>query len=176
MILTRYWVMNIKDKLKVEIRDGSVSLEPNRGMASSLIWFVATIVVTAIVWALFYKQLGEGGRLLCIGIIVYFFIHGIRDFVFRINIRYEFNHYENAVYRDNLLFHRKQIMQLDEVVIFVNNIGNDWYYAMGIKQKQFLKNYKISPGFGRGTASQKNACEYEQQILTPIEELIAKLV
>ncbi|MBB6369673.1 hypothetical protein [Chryseobacterium shigense] len=167
--------MSIKDKLKVEIRDGSISLEPNRGIFSSLIRFAVTMVGSAVIRAVFHEQLGEGGRLLCLGIIVYFFVHGVIDFVFRLNIRYEFNRYDNAVYRDNPLFGRKHIMNLDEVVIFVNNSSGDWYYAIGIKKKQFLKSYKISPGFGGGKISQRNAFEYEKEILEPIEELISKV-
>lgn len=163
--------MSIKDKLKVEIRDGSLSLEPNRGLFSSLVWFVAAIIVAAIVWAVFYKKLGEGGRILCIGVIIYFCIHGLIDYIFRLNVRYEFDRYANAVYRDHPLFGRKQLMQLDEVVIFVKDDGNDWHYAMGIKKRQFLKSYKISPGFGSGVASQKRASEYEKEILAPIKKL-----
>jgi len=167
--------MNIKDKLKVEISAASISLQPNGGLSSSLVWFVITVVVTAVVLAMFYKQLGEGGRILCIGIIIYFIIQGWIDYIFRLKVRYEFNRYANAVYKENPPFGRKQIMQLDEVVIFTNADTSDWYYAMGIKKKQFLKNYKISPTFGGGKASQKLVSDYEKEILTPIEELIAKL-
>ncbi|UWX61775.1 hypothetical protein N0B40_05710 [Chryseobacterium oranimense] len=164
--------MNIKDKLRVEIRDNSISLEPNRGARSSLVWFGIAIITAAFILAIFYTQLGEGGRLLCILVMIYFFIRGIRDYVFHLNIIYEFDGHANAVYRDNLLSERKQIMRLDEVVIFTNNDCSDWHYSMGAKKKQFLKSYKISPRFGRGRISQQNALDYEKEILQPIEKLI----
>ncbi|UIR56690.1 hypothetical protein LZQ00_02475 [Sphingobacterium sp. SRCM116780] len=167
--------MSIKDKLRVEIEPERISLQPNRGLTSSLIWFAITIIITAVIWTIFHKQLGEGGELLCIGIIIYLSIHGLIDYIFKLNVQYEFDRYANAVYRKNPLFGKKQLMQLDEVVIFTNADTGDWYYAMGIKKKQFLKNYKISPRFGEGKVSKKLAFDYEDEVLVFIEELIAKL-
>ncbi len=72
------------------------------------------------------------------------------------------------------LLEEKKLMQLDEAVIFTSSESGDWHYSLGIKKKQFLKNYKISPRFGSGKISMRWAAEYEEKILFPIMDLLEK--
>ncbi|MDE5438658.1 hypothetical protein KRE40_03895 [Elizabethkingia meningoseptica] len=166
--------MSIKDKLRLEVRQDIISLQPNRKIINSLLWFAAAIIITAVILVVFREKLGEGGQILCIAIIAYFFIHGLIDIVFRLNVRYTFDKHDNAVYRDNFPFGRKKLMQLDEAVIFTSSESGDWHYSLRIKKKQFLKNYKISPRFGSGKISIRWAAEYEEKILFPIMDLLEK--
>lgn len=164
--------MSLQDKLNVKIAPGNVSLQPNRRLASSLRWYAIIAVVAGLFLAIFYSRLGDVARVLCAGLIIYLAIHGLIDYLFRYNVRYEFDKGTNAVYKENPPFGKKQIMRLDEMVIFTRSESGDWYYAMGIRKKQFLKNYKISPGFDAGKASAVRISEFEEAILSPIMELV----
>ncbi|NML39559.1 hypothetical protein HHL17_20325 [Chitinophaga sp. G-6-1-13] len=164
--------MSIQDKLNVKIMPGRISLQPNRRLASSLKWYAIIAVVTGLFLAIFYSRLGEGPVVLCSALIIYLVIQGLIDYIFRYNVRYEFDKATNAVYKENPPFGKKQLMRLDEVVIFTKSESGDWYYAMGVKKKQFLKNYKISPGFDNGKASAVRVAEFEEGILNPIVALL----
>lgn len=59
-------------------------------------------------------------------------------------------------------------MKLDEAIIFTSSESGDWHSSLGIKKKQFLKSYKISPNFGSEKTSRKRIKEYEEEILGPI--------
>lgn len=163
--------MSIKDKLQAEIGYDSISLRPNRQIAGSLKWFFGLAFFTVVALLAFRERLGQGGEVLCFGFIIYFAGHGLVDYFFRLNVRYIFDRGHNAVYRENLGL-CKQIMKLDEAVIFTSSESGNWHYSLGIRKKQFLKSYKISPNFGGGKAAEIMALEYEEEILTPISALL----
>lgn len=164
--------MSLRDKLKVEITPGRVSLQPNRRLASSLIWYAGITAAVAIFLAILYVRMGEPGRVVCFALMIYFVGHGLVDYVFRFNVRYEFDRETNAVYKENPPFGRKRLMALDEMVIFTRSGSGEWHYAMGKKKQQFVKNYKISPAFGGGKAQEQRATEFEETILNPIVALV----
>lgn len=165
--------MDLKDKLRLEIGNNCIAFSPYRGIMSSLYGFVAGIAVTAIILGLFNARIGEGGRILCCAIMVYLFIHGLYDLIFKLNVRYIFDGNDQVIYRENLPFGRRKLMRFEEAVIITSSESCDWHYCLGIKEKQFLKSYKISPDFGSGKASEKAVFAYEKEILNPIVELLS---
>lgn len=164
--------MNISDKLHIEIRERNISLQPNRMVIRSLLCYGVAILLTSAVLTLLWDRLGEGGRILCFAIVTYFLAHGLFDITFRLNVRYIFDKDNNAIYKENVPFGIRQLMKLDEAIIFTSSESGDWHYSLGVKKKQFLKSYKISPCFGSRKASQKLAAAYEKEILAPIIDLI----
>ncbi len=54
--------MSIKDKLRLEVRQDIISLQPNRKIINSLLWFAAAIIITAVILVVFREKLGEGDR------------------------------------------------------------------------------------------------------------------
>ncbi|MCF3108832.1 hypothetical protein LL912_08590 [Niabella sp. CC-SYL272] len=165
--------MTARDKYKIEETPQSVSLQPHYHLLKSLYWFVAAIAGLAGAVYIFYQQLGEGGRVLGYSIIAYLFLHGLYDFIFRVNVRYVFDKTRNAVFKINTPFPEKQLMTLDELVIFVSSEQCGWHYAMGARKKQFIKNYAISEDFGSGKKSERLLGAYEAEVLDPILRLSA---
>ncbi|MGY5252658.1 hypothetical protein [Sphingobacterium spiritivorum] len=160
--------MSIRDRLRFEHAPYGISLQPNRRIISSLMCYAVAVAITVIVLILFAQQLGEGGRILCLAVIIYFILHGLYDILFRLNVRYIFDRYDRAVYRENSPFGRRKLMMFDEAVIFINADSGSWHYSLGIKRKQFLKNYKISPNYSNGKISEKHSMEFEEEILDPL--------
>lgn len=166
--------MTIKDKLRYEISGNKISLQPNRNLLSSLIWFVAIILATIIALVIFWPRLEEGWLILGMVLIIYFSVHGLIDAVFRLRMRYVFDGDTKKVYKESPVFGRKSLLDFEEAVFFVKSEADRWYYAMGAKKKQFLKNYKVSPTFGSGKSSEQKAQQFEDEILNPILDLIGK--
>lgn len=164
--------MSIKEKLKFEITSHSISLQPNRKILTDFIWDMVGMAVLILIVLLFNEKLGEGGRFCCIAIITFIIAHLLLTVLFRLPIRYTFDKCNNAIFRENKLFGRRQLMALNEAIIFTRSESGEWYYSLGKKRQQFLKSYKISPTFGSGKASQKRAEEYQEEILVPIMELL----
>lgn len=160
--------MNIKDKLRFEDASAGISIQPNRKLISSLLCYAAAVLIAVVVLNLFAQQLGEGGMILCLAIIIYFILHGLYDILFRLNVRYIFDRYNRVIYRENHPFGRRKLMMFDEAVIFINADSGNWHYSLGVKKKQFLKNYKISPNYSNGKISEKQVMEFEEEILDPL--------
>lgn len=164
--------MNIKDKLKFKITSDSISIQPNRKNVVDFMWEMVGMAVLIIVLILFKEKIGEGGRFCCLAVITYIIAHLLMTVFFRVPIRYIFDKYNNAIYREAKPFGRQQLMALKEATIFTRTQSGDWCYCLGKKKKQFLKSYTISPTFSSGKASQKLAKEYEEEILVSIMELL----
>lgn len=165
--------MDVKDKYKVEERPDVFSLQPNQHLTKSLIWFLVIMLGTGFVLYFFYDKLGEGGRVLCAGLLLYLAIHGLYDFLFKLNVRYVFDKSGNSIYRENGAWGRKRLMPLDQAVVFVSSETGVWHYSMGHKKKQFIKAYTLSEDFGSGKKSQIKQEEFEQEILLKISNLIS---
>lgn len=166
--------MNICDKLQVDIRQESISLSPNRILLKNMRWYIAALVVTLVVLPAFWQPLQVAGRILGIGIALYLAYYVLTDLILRVPLRYTFDKPSNAIYRESPLLGRKQIMTMDEAVIITSSDSGDWHYSLGIKKKQFLKNYQISPNFGSSRASEQLASAYETEILAAIVALIER--
>ncbi|SDC48063.1 hypothetical protein [Niabella drilacis] len=165
--------MTARDKYKAEETPQSFSLQPHYHLLKSLFWFFIAILGIAGGMYFFYQQLGEGGQVLGYSIIIYLFLHGLYDFIFRVNVRYVFDKASNAVYRINTPFPKKQLMTLDELVIFTSAEQGCWHYAMGARKRQFIKSYTLSEDFGPGKKSMRLLGAYEAEVLDPILRLSA---
>lgn len=161
--------MDIRDKYRVKESSGSFSLQPHRQELKSLYWFFVVTVAIGVVLPGVYGEVDEGWIVLGLAIMAYLTIHGLYDYLFRINVRMTFDKASKTVYRQNPPFAQKTLMTFDEVVIFVRteNAGT-WHYAVGAKKTQFVRNYAISQDFGPGKLSDILAAEYEEAILTAI--------
>lgn len=165
--------MTARDKYKVAETPQSVSLRPYYHLRKSLFWFFIAMVVISTGLFAFYHQLGEGGQVLGYSVLVYLFLHGLYDFIFRLNVRYLFDKPANAVYKINRPFPKKRLMALNELVIFTSADQGGWHYAMGAKKKQFVKNYALSEDFGSGKKSLRLLGAYEAEVLDPILRISA---
>ncbi|MBX3254013.1 MAG: hypothetical protein KF862_07735 [Chitinophagaceae bacterium] len=166
----------VKDKYRLKETPRSITIQPGHYLLKRDVkWYVAGIVFAALCLPLVQRQWGENGFITGIIIIVVIASYLVHDFFFRINVRYIFDSGTQSVYRTNRPFvNHKCIMRFDEVTIFTRSETGEWYYAMGIKKKQFLKNYRLSESFGAGKKSEQRQYEYENEILARIESIIAR--
>jgi len=166
--------MNIRERYNIEENLNSFSINPQKPSLNQTWWFLAGIAAGLIALILFFNDLGEE---MCwvIGVfLVYFFLHFLYDIQIAAKIQFTFDVRNNAVYKASPLISKKKIMNLDEAVIFVQSEMGSWYYALGAKKTQFLKNYRISEGFSSGKKSDERQDAYENLILMKIDKLLEK--
>lgn len=95
----------------------------------------------------------------------------LKRLLFYIPTRYTFDLSANRVYQSNLLFKNREIMTLDEVVIFQSSEMGGRCYKMGRKRKQFVKNHTISQDFD-DKKNPEDLMVFETEILDKIMLLI----
>ena len=165
----------ISNRYKLELTPDSLKIQPHYYLLKKdFKWYIAILLAATLCIPLAEKYLAEPGLVLVlsIGLLTLYYI--IRDYFFKVNICYVFDRSTRCIYKNNSPFvNKKPIIRFDELTIFTNSELGSWQYAMGIKQKQFLKSYSISEPFGSGEKSAKRQAEYEQQILSKIEEIVS---
>ena len=166
----------ISDQYRLELTPHSLKIQPHYYLLKrDFKWYVAILLSAILCLPFAEKYLAEPGLVLVlsIGMLMLYFL--IRDYFFKVNVCYIFDRSTRCIYKTNTPFvNKKPIIRFDEMTIFTNSESGSWQYAMGIRQKQFLKSYCISEPFGSGEKSAKRQEEYEQQILSKIEEMASQ--
>lgn len=163
----------MKDKYRLEETSHSLKIQPHYYLfQAGFRWYVAILVMVLLCLPIAQRYWRENGLIIdCImgGLMLFY---AIRDYFFKINVRYVFDKSTNTIYKTNLPFvNNKKLMNFDEMTIFTHSETGSWNYEMGIKKKQFLKSYCISEPFGSGKKSKRRQEEYENEILKKILEI-----
>lgn len=161
----------IKTRYRLEETSHSLKIQPMYHLfLSDFKWYIGILVVAGLCLPIATRHWGQNGLMISISIMALMLFYIIRDYCFRINVRYIFDKTDRTVYKTNLPFvHNKRLMSFDEMAIFTNSEPGGWTYSIGIKKKQFLKSYRISEHFGSGKKSARRQAEYEDEILSRIE-------
>lgn len=167
--------MNIQERYSIEETLNAFSFCPKKPSLQLSRWFLAGIIVCGFGLFFFQKYMDEAMFWgICI-LLVYFVLHSLYDIKIGSKIRYTFNQKDNAIYKSNLFFSQRKILNLNEAVIFEYSEMGSWYYALGADKSQFIKNYRISENFTSGRKSDIKKEAYEQFILMKIDKLIESI-
>lgn len=162
--------MNVIDRYKFRENGSEISFMPNYNFLHALVWWLLLGIIAAPVIYLCMDYMSRDNFLIALiawGLYVAYFLF---DLIFRIPVKYIFYKSEKSIYRKTI-FGRK-IMNFDEMTYFVKSEGGGYYYAIGKKRKQFVKNYRVSNYFSNSKPSQKREDEYLENILFPILRLV----
>ena len=165
----------VNNRYRLELTPHSLKIQPHYYLLKKdFKWYVILLAASVLCSPFVGNYVGETGLIidLAVGMLMLFYI--LRDYFLKINIRYVFDRSTRSIYKSNPPFvSNKPVIRFDEMTIFTCSECGSWYYTMGIKQKQFLKNYCISEPFDSGKKSTQRQQDYERQILSKIEELVA---
>ena len=164
----------INNRYRLKLTPQAISIQPHYYLLKkNFRWYINLLVAAALCLPLAEQYFGETGLVIDLGMAGTILFYMAKDYFFSINIRYIFDRSTRCIYKSNPPFAaNKPIIRFNETTIFTCAECGYWYYAIGIKQKQFLKNYCISEPFGSGKKSTQQQ-EYEQQILSKINDMIA---
>lgn len=159
--------MDIRDRYKFEENGSEISFMPNYNFLRTLVWWLAlgVIALPAIIYYFMVKMFGDQFKI-AIGLWSIYMIYFLSDLFFRIPVKYIFDKSEKCIYRKLLL--SKKLMNFDEMTYFVNDERGGYYYSIGKKRNQFVKNYRISNYFSGSKSSDRREDEYVEKILCPV--------
>ncbi|KFF07968.1 hypothetical protein IX38_07325 [Chryseobacterium luteum] len=99
-----------------------------------------------------------------------YMVYFLFDLIFRVPVKYIFDKREKCIYRK--LFITTKIMSFDEMTYFINEESGAYYYVIGKKRNQFVKNYRISNYFSGSKASRIREDEFLEKILYPVLDVM----
>ena len=159
--------MDIRDRYKFEENGSEINFMPNYSFLRTLMWWLALgiIALPVIIYYFMDKMSGDQFKI-AIGFWSVYMIYLLFDLLFRIPVKFIFDKSEKCIYRKLLV--SKKLMNFDEMTYFVNDERGGYYYSIGKKRNQFVKNYRISNYFSGSKASGKREDEYVEKILFPV--------
>lgn len=159
--------MDIRDRYKFEETGSEISFMPNYSFLRTLVWWLGLGVIALPVIIYYFKGKMSGDQFkIAIGLWAVYMIYFLFDLLFRVPVKYIFDKSEKCIYRKLLL--SKKLMNFDEMTYFVNDERGGYYYSIGKKRNQFVKNYRISNYFSGSKASGRREDEYIKEILYPV--------
>lgn len=159
--------MDIRDRYKFEENGSEISFMPNYNFLRTLVWWLALGGIALPVILYYFKGKTSGDQFkIAMGLWTIYMIYFLFDLLFRVPVKYIFDKSEKSIYRKLLL--SKKLMNFDEMTYFVNDERGGYYYSIGKKRNQFVKNYRISNYFSGSKASDRREGEYIEKILCPI--------
>lgn len=159
--------MDIRDRYRFEENGSEISFMPNYSFLRTLVWWLGLggIALPVIVYYFMGKMSGDQFKI-AMGLWAIYMIYFLFDLLFRIPVKYIFDKSEKCIYRKRLL--SKKLMNFDEMTYFINDERGGYYYSIGKKRNQFVKNYRISNYFSGSKASERREDEYIKEILCPV--------
>ncbi|MBB6332830.1 hypothetical protein HNP24_003833 [Chryseobacterium sediminis] len=159
--------MDIRDRYKFEENGSEISFMPNYNFLRTLVWWLALgIIALPVIMYYFMGKMSGDQFKIAMGFWTIYMIYFLFDLLFRIPVKYVFDKSEKCIYRKLLL--SKRLMNFNEMTYFVNDERGGYYYSIGKKRNQFVKNYRISNYFSGSKASDRREDEYVKEILCPV--------
>jgi len=159
--------MDIRDRYKFEENGSEISFMPNYNFLRTLVWWLALGVIALLVILYYFKGKTSGDQFkIAMGLWTIYMIYFLFDLLFRVPVKYIFDKSEKSIYRKLVL--SKKLMNFDEMTYFINDERGGYYYSIGKKRNQFVKNYKISNYFSGSKASDRREDDYVREILCPV--------
>ncbi|SHF20045.1 hypothetical protein [Chryseobacterium vrystaatense] len=158
--------MNTIERYKFEDNGSEISFMPNYSFLHTLKWWLAAGVIAAAVIFYFKNILSEKFFIIAAALWVVYMGYFLLDLIFRVPVKYIFDKREKSIYRK--LYFTKRIMGFDEMTYFINEETGGYYYVIGKKRNQFVKNYRISKYFSGSKSSRLKEGEFLDQILYPV--------
>lgn len=162
--------MNATDRYKFEDNGSEISFMPNYNFLRTLRWWLLAGILAIPVIYYFRNILNENAFTIAAVIWGVYMVYFLGDLLFKVPVQYIFDKREKCIYRK--LFLTKKIMSFDEMTYFINEESGVYYYVIGKKRNQFVKNYRISNYFSGSKASRIREDEFLQKILYPVLDVL----
>lgn len=162
--------MNTVDRYKFEDNGSEISFMPNYNFLRTLRWWLGAGILAIPVLYYFRNRLSENTVTIISVIWGIYMVYFLWDLLFKVPVKYIFDKREKSIYRK--LFLTKKIMNFDEMTYFINDESGAYYYVIGKKRNQFVKNYRISDYFSGSKSSRIKEQEFLDKILYPVLDAI----
>ncbi|WP_228377920.1 hypothetical protein [Chryseobacterium luteum] len=162
--------MNTKTRYQFEENGSEISFMPDYSSLRGLRWWLGAGILAVPVMYYFRNIIAEKAFIIASVIWGVYMVYFLFDLIFRVPVKYIFDKREKCIYRK--LFITTKIMSFDEMTYFINEESGAYYYVIGKKRNQFVKNYRISNYFSGSKASRIREDEFLEKILYPVLDVM----
>lgn len=162
--------MNTQTRYQFEENGSEISFMPDYSSFRGLRWWLGAGILAVPVMYYFRNIIAEKAFIIASVIWGVYMVYFLFDLIFRVPVKYIFDKREKCIYRK--LFITTKIMSFDEMTYFINEESGAYYYVIGKKRNQFVKNYRISNYFSGSKASRIREDEFLEKILYPVLDVM----
>jgi hypothetical protein len=162
--------MNTQTRYQFEENGSEISFMPDYSSLRGLRWWLGAGILAVPVMYYFRNIIAEKAFIIASVIWGVYMVYFLFDLIFRVPVKYIFDKREKCIYRK--LFITTKIMSFDEMTYFINEESGAYYYVIGKKRNQFVKNYRISNYFSGSKASRIREDEFLEKILYPVLDVM----
>ncbi|MDN5286883.1 MAG: hypothetical protein JWR38_3157 [Mucilaginibacter sp.] len=160
------------ERYNLKIMGGRLSFQPMRNYRINII--ISAVVASAVFIIVPMLNLGHETTwgALTLGIVPA--LYAIYDFLFRINVTYEFDQYAETIYRKFPGLYTRKLMTFEDMYLLPVEINGLLHYAISNKKNKYGKSYPISHDFGSTKKDKKKQEEFETEVLAAIEAFLQR--
>jgi hypothetical protein len=158
------------ERYNLKIMGGRLSLQPMRNYWINIIISASVAVAVFIVVPMLNLGHETTWGALTLGIVPA--LYAIYDFLFRVNVTYEFDQYAKTIYRKLPGLYTRKLMDFEDVHLLPVEIDGLLHYAISNKKNKYGKSYPISHSFGSTKKDKRKQEEFEVEVLDTIEAFL----
>lgn len=158
------------ERYNLKIVGGRLSFQPMRNYRINIIISASVAIAVFIIVPMLH--LGQDSTLgwLMVGMVPA--LYAVYDFLFRVNVTYEFDQYAKIIYRRFPGLYTRKLMDFEDMCLMPVELNGLLHYAISHKKNKYGKSYPISHEFGSTKKDQKKQEEFETEVLAAIESFL----
>ena len=158
------------ERYNLKIMGGRLSFQPMRNYRINII--ISASIAIAIFIIVPMLNLGHDSTWgwLTVGMVPA--LYAVYDFLFRVNVTYEFDQYAKTVYRKFPGLFTRKLMDFEDVYLMPVELNGLLHYAISNKKNKYGKSYPIIHEFGSTKKDLKKQEEFETEVLAVIEAFL----
>ena len=158
------------ERYNLKIMGGRLSFQPMRNYRTNIIISASIAVVVFIVVPMLNLGHDSTWGWLTLGIVPA--LYAIYDFLFKVNVTYEFDQYARTIYRKFPGLFTRKLMDFEDLHLLPVEVNGMLHYAISNKKNKYGKSYPISHEFGSSKKERKKQEEFETEVLAAIETFL----
>ena len=158
------------ERYNLKIMGGRLSFQPMRNYRINII--ISASVAIAVFIIVPMLKLGHDSTWGWIAVGIVPALYAIYDFLFRVNVTYEFDQYAKTIYRRFPGLYARKLMDFEDMHLLPVELNGLLHYAISHKKNKYGKSYPISHEFGSTKKDQKKLEEFETEVLAAIEAFL----
>nr|WP_157536461.1 hypothetical protein [Mucilaginibacter sp. L294] len=158
------------ERYNLKIIGGRLSFQPMRNYRINIIISASVAVAVFIIVPMLNLGHDTTWGLLTVGIVPA--LYAIYDFLFKVNVTYEFEQYAKTIYRKLPGLYTRKLMDFEDMHLLPMELNGLLHYAISNKKNKYGKSYPISHEFGSTKKDQKKQEEFETEVLPAIHDFV----
>ncbi|WPU92814.1 hypothetical protein SNE25_26165 [Mucilaginibacter sabulilitoris] len=160
------------ERYNLKIMGGRLSFQPMRNYRINII--ISATAATAVFIIVPMLNLGHETTWGALSLGIVPALYAIYDFLFRVNVTYEFDQYAKTIYRKLPGLYTRKLMDFEDMHLLPVEADGLLHYAISHKKNKYGKSYTISHSFGSTIKGRKKQEEFETEVLAVVEAFLQR--